>query len=80
MDVHESTTERPNQDQVFAYSINDAAQVAGIGRTTLYDEIRTGRLNARKAGRRTLILREDLQAWLAALPARQPAGLTSQAA
>lgn len=51
-----------------AYSPADAAKAAGIGRTTLFAEIRDNRLQARKQGRRTIILRDDLQAWLLGLP------------
>lgn len=51
-----------------AYSIADAVKVSGLGRSALYEEIREGRLVARKARGRTLILRADLEAWLAALP------------
>jgi excisionase family DNA binding protein len=50
-------------------SINAAAIRAGVGRSTVYAAINTGALRARKAGRRTLILDADLQAWLASLPA-----------
>ncbi|MER2265195.1 helix-turn-helix domain-containing protein [Methylobacterium oxalidis] len=54
-----------------ALGIVEAARAAGIGRSTVFEEINAGRLKARKAGRRTLILRDDLAAWLAALPQRQ---------
>jgi excisionase family DNA binding protein len=53
---------------MLTYSVADAAKASGIGRTVLYEEIKAGRLQARKLGRRTLILAEDLQRWLAALP------------
>ncbi len=51
-----------------AFPILEAAAVAGVGRSTIYEEINAGRLIARKARGRTVILREDLNAWLAALP------------
>jgi excisionase family DNA binding protein len=53
-----------------AWSIEDTAKRAGCGRTTIYAEIGAGRLKARKIGRRTVILDQDLRGWLAALPAR----------
>ncbi|WP_375410576.1 helix-turn-helix domain-containing protein [uncultured Methylobacterium sp.] len=53
-----------------SYGPNDAARVASVGRSTIFEEIKVGRLKARKAGRRTLILHEDLAAWLASLPYR----------
>ena len=56
-----------------ALGIVDAARVAGVGRSTIFDEIKAKRLKARKAGRRTLILHDDLLAWLKNLPARNAA-------
>jgi excisionase family DNA binding protein len=53
----------------FAYSIEDTARLASVGRTALYAEIKAGRLSARKVGRRTIILDRDLRAWLEAAPA-----------
>lgn len=51
-----------------ALEINELARRAKIGRTLLYEEIRSGRLKARKIGRRTIILAEDARAWLTAAP------------
>lgn len=51
-----------------AYLPKPAAQHLGIGLTSLYAEIKAGRIKARKYGRRTLIATSELQAWLAALP------------
>jgi len=53
-----------------AVGIMDATRLSGVGRSTIFDEIKAGRLKARKAGRRTLILRDDLLAWLNTLPSR----------
>lgn len=52
----------------FTYSVPEAVTMTGISRSLLYVEIAAGRLRARKLGRRTVILREDLQAFLKALP------------
>jgi excisionase family DNA binding protein len=52
-----------------AYSIAEACAVARAGRTAIYQAIRDGELIARKRGRRTIILSEDLRHWLDRLPA-----------
>lgn len=52
----------------FAYSIEDLCNDGPFGRSFIYEEIRTGRLIARKARGRTIILPSDLEAYLAALP------------
>ncbi len=49
-------------------SIPEVCRTTGIGRTTIYEEIRAGRLRALKLGRRTIIRTTDLQKWLDALP------------
>ena len=51
-----------------AYGVSEAATVAALGRSTVYAAIRRGELTARKAGRRTVVLAADLEAWLKALP------------
>jgi excisionase family DNA binding protein len=56
----------------FALTIAEAKLAAGVGRSTLYEAISTGRLPARKLGRRTLILADDLRAWLERLPPVKP--------
>jgi hypothetical protein len=49
-------------------SIVAAAEIAGIGRTKIFEFIGTGALPARKVGKRTIILRGDLMAFLDELP------------
>ncbi len=51
-----------------AYSVTDAASKAGVGRSTLYNAISAGELPARKLGKRTLVLRSDLEHWLTGAP------------
>jgi excisionase family DNA binding protein len=53
--------------ETVVYAVGEAARVARIGRTSLYEEIATGRLRAVKRGRRTLILAQDLKNWLETL-------------
>ncbi|APG08159.1 hypothetical protein BKD09_07450 [Bradyrhizobium japonicum] len=49
-------------------SIAEACVVAGIGRTMLYEVIAEGRLKCRKLGKRRLILKAELDEFLASLP------------
>jgi len=51
-----------------AHSINWICEDSNLGRTFIYNEIKAGRLIARKAGKRTIILDSDYRAYLAALP------------
>lgn len=47
-----------------AYRIDEAVRASGLGRTTIYDEIKAHRLKSVKVAGRRLILREDLEAFL----------------
>jgi excisionase family DNA binding protein len=49
-----------------AYPIPKAAEMLGIGRSTLYEEIRRGRLRPIKVGRRSLLSHAELTRYLAA--------------
>ena len=51
-----------------AVSIIEAAKLSSLGRSSLYEAIGRGELHVKKAGRRSLILVDDLKAWVAALP------------
>ena len=57
-----------------ALTIEEAVEMSGIGRTTLYAQIRDGHLIARKIGRRTIIMASDLLAFLESLPEVGEAG------
>jgi excisionase family DNA binding protein len=59
----EITMEHP-----LAHTIAEASARSGIGRTTIYELINSGKLPARKRGRRTLILSDDLRRCLESLP------------
>ena len=50
------------------FSINEAARILGIGRSTLYVIIKDGRLPVRKLGKRTLIHRADIDLLVDTLP------------
>jgi excisionase family DNA binding protein len=51
-----------------ALSINEFRDQYRVGHTTIYEEIRAGRLSAVKVGRRTLIPRQAAREWLQSLP------------
>jgi excisionase family DNA binding protein len=53
--------------QRVAYSISELAGMLGLGRSTLYEEIRAGRLRLTKLRGRSIILAEDLAEYLEAV-------------
>jgi hypothetical protein len=57
-------------DTPLAHSIPDAVRVTGktVSRSKIYQDIASGRLIARKHGRRTIILHTDLVKYLESLP------------
>jgi excisionase family DNA binding protein len=70
-----NTTEQPElpserllECEKLGFSVAALCAITGLGRTTLFAAIKDGRLIARKAGRRTLVLRADLEEFLANLP------------
>lgn len=56
-----------------AYSIKEAVEATGISRAALYQDIAAGKLATRKRGASTIILADDLNAYLAALPSAEAA-------
>ncbi|WP_295191135.1 hypothetical protein [uncultured Brevundimonas sp.] len=55
-------------DQPTAFSVRQFCEMHAIGRTTFYEEVKYGRLRIRKLGKRTLVLREEAERWVSALP------------
>jgi excisionase family DNA binding protein len=51
-----------------AHTIAEACALTGLGRDGVYAAIRDGRLIARKLGRRTVIIDDELRQFLAGLP------------
>lgn len=47
-----------------AVSISEAQKIIGLGKTKLYELLKTGKIPAKKVFRRTVILRSDLEAFL----------------
>jgi excisionase family DNA binding protein len=51
-----------------AHTISEVCALTGLGRDSVYAAIRDGYLVARKLGRRTLVVDDDLREFLGALP------------
>src|SRR5215470_15376915 len=71
--------DRDGNDDYDALDIPTVCRRSKTGRSFVYNEIRSGRLIARKFGRLTRILRADYEAWLATASTvpTQPAGRTA---
>jgi excisionase family DNA binding protein len=74
MDTSESAPLPEATPRPLSYKIGDAARATGASRRRLYRAIENKKLTARKDGRATLVLADELQAWLKSLPAigKQP--------
>jgi excisionase family DNA binding protein len=57
-----------HQYEAVGRSVKETAEKSGVCRSIVYEEIASGRLKARKLGRRTIILESDRRAWLESLP------------
>ena len=51
-----------------AFAVREFCARYGICRQTFYDEIKRGRIKAKKLGKKTVILRADAEAWATSLP------------
>jgi Helix-turn-helix domain len=67
-----SAAEQARQAVQRATSIAEFCQRYGPGRTTAYQEIKSGRLRGRKIGKRTIITEDDAEDWLRHLPTIAP--------
>jgi excisionase family DNA binding protein len=54
----------PSNLEPLAVSPGEAARLAGLGRTTIYDALGSGDLKSVKIGKRRLITIDALRAWL----------------
>lgn len=64
-------SERQSQDalhELGGFSVNAFCRWAGIGRTAAYAEIKDGRLEVRKLGKRTIVPVAEARRWFEALP------------
>lgn len=50
-----------------SFSIEETCAATGLGRTKIYEAIGSGKLIAKKLGKRTLILKTDLENFLVSL-------------
>jgi len=53
-----------------AYTLPEAARIAGVSRTRMFEAVRKQELTVRKAGRASIVIHDDLVAWIQSLPAR----------
>ena len=58
------------EDDRLAYDTDQLREKAGVGKTTIFAEMRAGRLKARRLGRKLIFLHDDAMAWLNGLPER----------
>ena len=67
-----SETERQRRARQRAFSIRQFSEIYAIGRTKIYEELKSGRLRGRKIGRHTIILEDDAEEWSQRLPVIEP--------
>ena len=68
MSKFETDDEHPTADDRLAYDVLETAKISNSSRSEIYKSLKLGMLNAKKHGRRTVILREDLSKYLRNLP------------
>lgn len=56
--------------EVLAYDVATAARIMSVSKSTVFNELKAGRIAGRKLGRKTLITRVEIDAWVANLPLR----------
>jgi excisionase family DNA binding protein len=54
------------------YSIKEFARASSLGRSTVYDLLRSKELKARKVRKRTIIPESEARRWLSRLPSFEP--------
>jgi hypothetical protein len=71
-EIRHGLIETRRDEPKLAYSIDEFAARAGLGRTKIYEEISAGRLVVRRVGRRRIILAGDGASYLESLPRVEP--------
>ena len=61
-------TENDKTTGKLLFSVKEFCEIVGIGRTTFYQEVKAGRIKAKKMGRRTLITKSELERFIEELP------------
>jgi hypothetical protein len=56
------------QKMTLSLNVRQAVEASGLTRSHIYEAMKKGDLTARKAGRRTIILAEDLRRYIENLP------------
>ncbi len=64
-----TTDKSPELAYKLGLTIDESCEASTLGRTAIYEAINSGKLIAKKAGRRTIILPKHLAAYLENLPA-----------
>jgi excisionase family DNA binding protein len=59
-------------EDAISVTIEKACKLTNLSRATIYREIKAGTLKPRKQGARTLILADELRAWIKGLPLATP--------
>ena len=61
-------TENDKTTGKLLFSVKEFCEMVGIGRTTFYQEVKAGRIKAKKVGRSTLIPKSELERFIEELP------------
>ena len=56
------------RSEALAYRVPQACEISGYGKSKFYELIGEGKIKVKKDGNVTLILRDDLEAYLKSLP------------
>jgi excisionase family DNA binding protein len=68
IDNHKEAKRASDLSRREAFAVSEFCERYGICRETFYQEVRRGRLRARKLGAKTIVLKTDADAWVATMP------------